>query len=53
MPLLRGVHDTFLGAIEIGGWITGRQPLALRSRAGESRGESRTAQSSREFLGLS
>ncbi|KID88282.1 Flavin reductase-like, FMN-binding protein [Metarhizium guizhouense ARSEF 977] len=49
MPLLRGVHDTFMGAIEIGGWITGRQPLPLRSRAGESGGESRTAQSSRSI----
>ncbi|EFY92007.1 putative oxidoreductase [Metarhizium acridum CQMa 102] len=50
MPFLKGVHDTFMGAIEMGGWITGRQPLPLRPRAGESGGqESRTAQSSRSI----
>ncbi|KAK2590316.1 hypothetical protein QQS21_012010 [Conoideocrella luteorostrata] len=31
-PLLKGVYDGVMGAIEIGGWITGRQSLPLRSR---------------------
>lgn len=50
MPLLRGVHDTFMGAIEIGGWMTGREPLPLRSPARESEEGSRPASSSREYL---
>lgn len=50
MPLFKGVHDTVMGAIEIGGWITGRQPLPLRSRIRQHETESRTAQSNREFL---
>jgi hypothetical protein len=48
MPLLKGAYDTCMGAIEIGGWITGRQPLPLRSRLGEA-GESRATRSGREF----
>ena len=26
-PLLRGVHDTFMSAVEIGGWVTGKQAM--------------------------
>ncbi|KAG6308287.1 hypothetical protein E4U45_001632 [Claviceps purpurea] len=32
MSLLRGIHDSFMGANEIGGWMTGRNPLPVRSR---------------------
>ncbi|KAG5925424.1 hypothetical protein E4U42_004301 [Claviceps africana] len=32
MPLLRGIHDSFVSAMEIGGWITGRQPWPARPR---------------------
>ncbi|KAG6012154.1 hypothetical protein E4U43_007912 [Claviceps pusilla] len=35
MPLLRGVHDSVMSAIEIGGWITGKHPLPVRSRRAE------------------
>lgn len=50
MPLFKGVHDTVMGAIEIGGWITGRQPLPLRSRMGQHESDCRTAQSKRKSL---